>query len=76
MKRFFVFAGILSSIALAGCAAKVVAGNERTAIIDAHPSDPAGALILAQKECQKRGLQARLNTRPLGDRLWVFDCIN
>lgn len=76
MKRAFVSIGILSSIALAGCAAKVVAGNDRMVMVNAGSADAAGAFSLAQQECHKRGMQARLNTRPQQDRQWVFDCIN
>lgn len=75
MKRVFIFIGIVSSIALTGCAAKVVAGNDRMVMVNAGSADAAGAFNLAQQECQKRGMQARLNTRPQGDRQWVFDCI-
>jgi hypothetical protein len=63
-------------VLLAGCAAKIDASNDRMVMINAHPKDPAGALNLAQQECQKRGRQARLNSRPQMDRQWVFDCIN
>jgi hypothetical protein len=81
MKRLFCilsvpFFAVTSTALLTGCAAKIVASNDRTAIIDAHPRDAAGAFTLGQQECQKRGMQARLNSRPQMDRQWVFDCIN
>jgi hypothetical protein len=75
MKRVFVFFGIVLSIALTGCAARLIAGNDRMVMVNAGSADAAGAFKFAQQECQKSGMQARLNTRPQGDRQWVFDCI-
>jgi hypothetical protein len=69
------FVAVTSMVLLAGCAAKLEASNDRMVIVNADPDDSAGALNLAQQECQKRGRQARFNSKPRG-RQWVFDCIN
>jgi len=68
---------ILVSVAalMAGCAAKVIDSNERMVMINAGSLDPAGAMKLAQAECQKHGRHARLNSKPYDDRQWVFDCV-
>ncbi len=75
MNKIFTYICITSAIALSGCAAEVIASNERTAIVNAHPRDAAGALTLAQEQCSKFGRHARLSETPYGSRQWVFDCI-
>lgn len=62
-------------IALAGCAAKVVDGNERGVIIKAAEADAGGAFKLANAECEKHNRKARLNSRPRDDNTWAFDCV-
>lgn len=73
MNRILFILGV--SVLVSGCAAKVVAGTERTVIISAHPSNAAGALNAAQAECVKFGRHARINETPFNSHRWVFDCI-
>lgn len=47
----------------------------RMVMVNAGSGDPAGAMKLAQAECQKHGRHARLNSKPYDDRQWVFDCV-
>lgn len=60
---------------LSACAAKVVQSTPRTVMIGAADHDAVGALSLGQTECAKQGRNARLNTQPKENRLWVFDCV-
>lgn len=66
---------VLAAIALTGCAAKVVDGNERGVIIKAGEADASGAFKLANAECEKHNRKARLNSRPRDDNTWAFDCV-
>lgn len=75
MARVWLVFGMVSTVVLSGCAAKLIASNERTVIINAHSSDPAGAIAIAQQECSKYDRHARLSEKPRGDRQWTFDCI-
>lgn len=73
MSRILLISGVAALVS--GCAAKVVAGTERTVIISAHPREAAGALNAAQAECAKFGRHARINETPFNSHRWVFDCI-
>lgn len=60
---------------LSGCAAKLVAANERSVVVSAARKDAADAMRIGDAECAKHGLRARLKTAPFDDRTWVFDCV-
>jgi hypothetical protein len=66
---------VLVAVALSGCAAKVISGNERMVMINAGSLDPAGAMRLAETECGKFGRHARLSAKPDEDRQWIFNCV-
>lgn len=67
---------ISAVLVVSGCAAKLVDSNERMVMVNAGPPDAAGAMKIAQEQCAKYGRHARLNSKPLGDRNWAFDCVN
>lgn len=66
---------LLAVLALSGCAAKVIASNERMVMVNAGSADGAGALVLADSECKKQGRIAVLTSKPREDRQWSFECI-
>lgn len=66
------------STGLAGCAAEVTSAAGRTVIVRAGVPDIGveKALGLAENECAKRGLSARVQsvTSPTTDR-YIFECV-
>lgn len=61
---------------LAGCAAEVLSTSPRSVVIKAGTAQVAAAQELANKECEKHGRAARLNSRPAPYTPgWVFDCV-
>jgi len=66
------------TIFLCGCASQVTSSSGRTVIIRAGIPDLGvdGALTLAEVECQKKGLSARVQavTSPMTDR-YIFECV-
>lgn len=64
--------------ALAGCATEITSSHGRTVIVRAGFPDmgPEKATGLAEVECAKRGLSARVQalTGPTSDR-YVFECV-
>jgi hypothetical protein len=67
-----------AAITVSGCAAEVTAAGGRTVIVRAGVPDMGveRALILANAECGKQGLSARVQsvTTPNTDR-YVFECV-
>ncbi len=65
--------------ALAGCATEITSSHGRTVIVRAGFPDmgPEKATGLAEAECRKRGLSARVQaiTGPTSDR-YVFECVS
>jgi hypothetical protein len=61
-------------LVLSGCAAQVLSEGERTVVIKARSDDVASAQALAEAECNKRGLHARLSIKVSPEK-FVFDCI-
>lgn len=59
---------------LAGCAAQVVSSSDRTVVVRTQPSDYSGAQTLANVECQKVGLSAKLAGKPSPSH-FVYDCV-
>jgi hypothetical protein len=59
---------------LSGCAAQVLSAGERTVVIKARSDDVASAQALAETECSKHGLHARLSIQASPVK-YVFDCI-
>ena len=69
------FALLVAAALLAGCAAQVLSSSERTVVVDARgPSAAAEAQKLADAECAKRQLHARLINWPR-DAAFVYDCV-
>lgn len=61
---------------LAGCAAEVLSTSPRSVVIKAGTAQIAAAQDMANKECEKHGRSARLNSRPAPYTPgWVFDCV-
>lgn len=64
---------------IAGCATEITSSHGRTVIVRAGFPDvgPEKATGLADAECRKRGLSARLQslTGPASDR-YVFECVS
>jgi len=69
---------IALAFALTGCAAQVTAAGGRTVVVDAGFPDPGleKAIAMADAECQKRGLSARVQaiTNPTSNK-YVFECV-
>ncbi|MEQ1599826.1 MAG: hypothetical protein ABL880_10725 [Methylotenera sp.] len=63
---------------ISGCATKVTSSTERTVVVQAGFPDMGveEALRLADAECAKRGLSARVQqvTSPTTDR-YIFECV-
>lgn len=65
---------ILISTLLTGCAAELVSVNDSTIIVKARRSQVEEAKDIAETQCQRRGLHARLTTKPAEDQ-FGFDCV-
>ena len=67
-----LFALVIISV-LTGCAPRIVALSPRNVILNTAFSTPQATLQVAEGECQKQGLHARLSMK---DRAAVaFDCV-
>jgi hypothetical protein len=58
---------------LTGCAPRITASSPRTVVLNTAFSSPAASLQVAEGECQKQGLHARLNMKDRAD--VAFDCV-
>ena len=70
----------IAPVVLAACnaAPQVVSTSARTVVIKGATSDPAGAQVLADAECAKNRLFARMVARPNHQAFqhnYVFDCV-
>jgi len=69
---------LIAAAALTGCAAEVTSSSGRTVVVRAGVPDMGveKALALAEAECAKRGLSARVQslTSPITDR-YIFECV-
>ena len=64
------------AVVLSGCAAQVLSAGERTLVIRTRSGDDvASAQALADSECNKRGLRARLSIKASPVK-YIFDCID
>ena len=72
IKVFVVGVGV--ALVLGGCAAKVLSSSPRSVVIRAFVDQTADAQRMADTECGKHGLKARINSRPNVDQL-IFDCV-
>ena len=65
---------LLVCVLMTGCAVELISANEKTIIVQARRQDVAKAQDIAEAECQKRGLHARLTSKPASDQ-FGFDCV-
>ncbi len=65
---------LLVCVLMSGCAAELVSANDKLIIVKARASQRGEAQDVAENECLKRGLHARLTTRPAEGQLG-FDCV-
>lgn len=73
MKRVVL---VLSAMVLAGCATQVVSSNPRSVVVESQSMDAGKAQSLANAECAKHGLFARMTTKAdYWDRNYIFECI-
>jgi hypothetical protein len=70
MKKLF----LLTCILLSGCGAELISSSDKLIVVQAGRSDVDKAQDLAEAECLKRGLHARLTTRVSGNQ-YGFDCV-
>ena len=66
---------MMSAVLLIGCAAKVISATPRNVIVQARTQDIADATTLAEAECKKQGMYARLSSKPMPNQ-YSFDCVN
>ena len=65
-----------AAVTLAGCAAQVVSTSARSVVVEARVTQAAESQGLADAECQKHGLHARMRDRPTVQQpQFVFDCV-
>ena len=65
----------LTVVSLAGCAAQVISSTPRNVVVQARTQEVGNATALAEAECKKQGLHARLTSKPMPNQ-FVFDCVN
>lgn len=70
MKKLLLLVCVLTT----GCAAELVSVNDKLIVVKARPSKLGEARDIAETECLKRGLHARLTTRP-AEGQYGFDCV-
>jgi hypothetical protein len=75
MKKLMILAAV--TVALSGCAAKLVSTSPRTVVISAGDARVQEAQDMADKECAKHGRFARMigKPSPTSDQ-FTFDCVN
>jgi hypothetical protein len=65
---------VVVALVISGCAAQVVSSSERSVIVRARMQEARQAQDLAEAECAKHHLHARLSMlAPMGQ--WVYDCV-
>ncbi len=65
---------LLVCVLITGCAAELVSSSEKLIVVQARRQDVANAQDIAEAECQKRGLHARLTSKPASNQ-FGFDCV-
>jgi len=71
-----VLALVAVAAIVSGCAARVVSSSPRSVVVDSESQGVAAAQKLADSECGKHGLHARLVNRPrFGSNEYLFDCV-
>ena len=59
---------------MAGCAAELISADDKLILVKARPSKLDDAKDIAEVQCQRRGLHARLTSKPAADQ-YGFDCV-
>lgn len=76
MRAFQIVALGLASFVLAGCAAKVISSSPRSVVVQGGTARVQESQTLADQECGKHQLHARLVARPSGSSSnFVYDCV-
>jgi hypothetical protein len=65
---------LLACALMSGCAAELVSADDKLIVVKARPSKLEDAREIAETQCQRRGLHARLTTKPASDQ-YGFDCV-
>ena len=65
---------LLVCVLMSGCAAQVISSSERSVVVKARIQDVAEAQALADAECKKRGMLARLSNKMTANQ-FLFDCV-
>lgn len=65
---------LLVCVLMTGCAAELVSSGDKLIVVQARRQDVANAQDIAEAECQKRGLHARLTSKPASNQ-FGFDCV-
>ena len=71
---YALLCSLVACALVSGCAAQLVSVNEKTIVVQARRSDVAGATDIAEAQCQRRGLHARLVTKP-AENQFGFECV-
>jgi len=68
---------VVLTIAMAGCAAKIVSSTDQTVVISASAARAQEAQVLAEQECTRHGKHASMihGPSPLSDH-FVFECVH
>ena len=69
-----ILTSVSMTILLTACSAELVRSDDKLIVVKARASDRAGAQDIAENECQRRGLHARLTNKPASDQ-FGFDCV-
>ncbi len=72
---YATLAFVLSGCATEVSSAQVLSAGERTLVIKTRSDDVVSAQALADSECNKRGLRARLSIKASPVK-YIFDCID
>lgn len=65
---------LLVCVLMTGCAAELINADDKLIVVQARRQDVANAQDIAEAECQKRGLHARLTSKPASNQ-FGFDCV-
>ena len=76
MQKTGLFVGGTMALALlSGCAAQVLSSTERSVVVRARIQDAGEAQVLAEAECKRANLHARLSGKLTANQ-YFFYCVN
>lgn len=73
-RPLLLLASAFTLMLLAGCAAELVSADDKLIVVKARRSQVLEATDVAETQCQRRGMHARLTTKP-ADGQFGFDCV-